>query len=153
MRRPALLWATAAIAAAAAVALPLVLLQPGSGHPSQPASPARGALRTVLVADPGKPLPRSSAVSARDCLGRPSSCVNGAGGVVLAYAVAASPPRRATQALVLTDESCEPDRFDVSHCLNRLRLPDGRTLTVRHDHRMSEFPCLSPGERVRVVAL
>lgn len=53
-----------------------------------------------------------------------------------------------TRALVLTDTRCDPDAHGFSHCLNKLRLADGTIITVRHDHRMMDMPCLSPGEHV-----
>lgn len=59
-------------------------------------------------------------------------------------------PDRAQTATVLTDADCAPNARGLSNCLNRLRLADGRTLTVRHPHRMMDVPCLSPGERVTV---
>lgn len=59
-------------------------------------------------------------------------------------------PKAATQATVLTDEQCQPDAQEISHCLNRLRLADGSEIAVRHPHNMSEVPCLAPGERVQL---
>ena len=50
--------------------------------------------------------------------------------------------------LVLTDDRCNPDAHGVSHCLNRVRLASGAVVTVVHDHRMMDMPCLSPGEHV-----
>lgn len=52
------------------------------------------------------------------------------------------------RALVLTDTRCAADAHGVSHCLNRMRLADGTIITVQHDHRMMDMPCLSPGEHV-----
>jgi hypothetical protein len=52
------------------------------------------------------------------------------------------------RAVVLTDTRCTPDAHGVSHCLNRMRLADGTVVTVQHDHRMMDMPCLSPGEHV-----
>ena len=106
--------------------------------------------RTVLVAEGGARLPASPFYTRRDCLSNPTTCVNGAGGIVLTYAVAGGTPRTSLAATVLSDENCEPDRFGVSHCLNKLRLGSGRTITVRHDHNMGNDPCLGPGERVAV---
>ena len=54
------------------------------------------------------------------------------------------------RATVLSDSRCNPDAHGVSHCLNRLRLGDGRIVTVVHDHRMATMPCLSPGEHVQL---
>jgi hypothetical protein len=65
--------------------------------------------------------------------------------------VSGTMPRVATQATVLTDEQCQPDAQGVSHCLNRLRLPDNSEIEVRHPHDMSKVPCLAPGERVQLV--
>ncbi len=140
-----------AVAAALAASL-AVALWAGLSRERHPSSTGAGtaARRTVLVADPARELPRTRSIVIRDCLGRPRTCANGAGGVVLAYAVSGLPPAAATEATVLSDESCQPDRLGVSHCLNALRLGDGRTLTVRHDHRMADSPCLRPGERVLV---
>ena len=59
-------------------------------------------------------------------------------------------PTGATTATVLTDENCEPDAQGISHCLNRMRLADGSEIAVRHNHRMHEVSCLSPGEMVNV---
>jgi hypothetical protein len=110
--------------------------------------------RTVLVADSAKPLPRLPAVMARDCLARPRACANGSNGIVLSYSLKGRAPRTPMLALVLTDVNCDPDRDGISHCLNELRLlGNGRRITVRHDHNMHMYPCLTPGERVRVLAL
>ena len=59
-------------------------------------------------------------------------------------------PAEVVEATVLTDEDCAADDEGVSHCRNRLRLPNGRTLTVRHPHRMRDVPCMTPGETVRL---
>lgn len=75
--------------------------------------------------------------------------ISAPGGPVITRLVSGRVPAK-TDAVVLSDEDCVPDRKGVSHCLNRLRLADGSTVAVRHNHRMSEVPCLSPGERVQV---
>ena len=59
-------------------------------------------------------------------------------------------PTRPTRAVVLSDTRCDRDARGVSHCLNRMRLAHGGLVLARHDHRMSEMPCLDPGERVLV---
>jgi hypothetical protein len=61
-------------------------------------------------------------------------------------------PSRPLMATVTSDEDCAPDAAGISHCLNRLTLDGGRKLAVRHPHAMHEVPCMTPGERVRVVA-
>jgi hypothetical protein len=60
-------------------------------------------------------------------------------------------PTAAVEATVLTDEQCQPDAQSLSHCLNRLRLPDGSEIQVRHPHDMRLVACLAPGEHVRLV--
>ena len=60
-------------------------------------------------------------------------------------------PARPVMGTVVSDANCEPDAAGVSHCRNVVRMPGGRRLTVRHPHRMMEVPCMTPGERVRVV--
>jgi hypothetical protein len=59
-------------------------------------------------------------------------------------------PSGVVDATVLTDEDCEADATGVSHCRNELKLPSGRTFTVKHPHRMHDVPCMTPGETVRV---
>ena len=59
-------------------------------------------------------------------------------------------PDGVVRATVLTDEDCAPDAHGVSHCRNKLRLPGGRTIEVRHPHRMHDVPCMTPGETVRL---
>jgi hypothetical protein len=61
-----------------------------------------------------------------------------------------SMPPADTTGTVLTDQDCTPDAMGVSHCLNRIRLANGETMAVRHPHRMSEVPCLAPGEVVEI---
>ena len=131
-----------ALVAAAAVA---ALLAPAAGA---------GKVRTVLVVPKGQSAAlRSAHLGARDCIAYPRACVNGVGGVELAYAVTGSAPARATAGTVLTDTNCNPDSYGVSHCLNRIRLASGRVLLVRHDHSMMNDPCLAPGEHVVVRAV
>lgn len=139
------------VAAFLAVALAWALWPSETRH-ATPAS-STSSLRTVIVADGAQPLPRTPFFALRDCLGRPRTCVNGAGGLVVAYGIVNGKPLGRSTATVLTDENCEPDRFGISHCLNALRLADGRRMTVRHDHDMGNDPCLAPGESVRVVGL
>lgn len=115
------------------------------------ATAAPRPMKTVLVVPQGKRYaPRH--VGTRDCLAYPRSCVNGVGGIEVAYAVTGKVPRRAQLGLVITDANCQPDAYGVSHCLNKIRLAHGRVLTVRHDHSMMNDPCLTPGERVVVRA-
>ncbi len=109
--------------------------------------------RTVFIAKSPLSLPQTTFVRTRDCLRRPRPCVNGARGLELVYLTKGRMPTRATSAAVLTDTSCAADRNGVSHCSNILRLASGRRITVRHDHRMMNDPCLSPRERVSVKTL
>ena len=109
--------------------------------------------RTLYFAKPGRTLPQTPFVRARDCRRRPRSCVNGIGGRELVYLTKGRAPARATTATVITDTNCAADRNGISHCANMLRLASGRRITVRHDHSMMNDACLSPGERVRIKLL
>lgn len=75
----------------------------------------------------------------------------GAGARVTTVHVVKGVVAHRTSAVVLTDTRCNPDARGVSHCLNRLRLANGAVVTVRHDHRMMDMPCLSPGEHVSLI--
>ena len=88
--------------------------------------------RTVLVSSERMPAPSAP------------------GSVLHALLVSGAVPGSTTRATVLSDRDCAPDARGVSRCVNAMRLQDGRTLTVRHPHRMMNVPCLEPGERVRV---
>jgi hypothetical protein len=72
----------------------------------------------------------------------------GAGAKVTSVHVVKGVVPHRMRALVLTDIRCTPDAQGMSHCLNRMRLADGTVVTVQHDHRMMDMPCLSPGEHV-----
>ncbi len=123
--------------AACAVAILLVALAGcGGGGDSRPVattdahtSPA-GVVRTVSVfnREPAKPSPSANNLRA---------------GLVKGQI-----PGGTVKATVLSDENCAPDEQGISHCLNRVRLPDGQTVTVRHPHNMNDVPCLVPGEKV-----
>jgi hypothetical protein len=63
-------------------------------------------------------------------------------------------PPDVTRLTVLTDENCQPDQQGVSHCLNRVTYQSAQGMgeaVLRHNHRMSEVPCLAPGETVVLV--
>lgn len=100
----------------------------GAGPAAQPAS----GLRTVAVERGAVPPSRPD-------------------GRLRARYLSGTLPGSAVEATVVTDEDCAPDEAGISRCLNRIRLPSGRMLAVRHPHDMSTVPCLAPGERVRVL--
>jgi len=60
-------------------------------------------------------------------------------------------PNAATEGTVLSDEDCGADLRGISNCLNRIRLADGREISVRHPHDMREVPCFARGEPVHVL--
>lgn len=74
------------------------------------------------------------------------------GGVLHALLLEGKAPAGEVVATVTSDEDCAPDSKGISHCLNRLRLDGGRRLMVRHPHAMQEVPCMTPGERIRVIS-
>jgi hypothetical protein len=80
--------------------------------------------------------------------GRPSA----PGGALHAVLVSGTIPAAPTMATVRSDENCTPDPMGYSHCLNMLLFDGGEKMTVVHTHRMSEVPCLAPGERIEVRA-
>lgn len=92
------------------------------------------AVRTLVVSSQAEPAPSQP------------------GQIMRGRRVEGAMPSRTSLATVLTDEDCSPDAAGVSHCRNKIRLSTGRTLTVRHPHRMAEVPCMVPGERIRVEA-
>jgi hypothetical protein len=104
--------------------------------------------RTVIIVDPRHPS-ASPVVQSRLC-GASPRCENGNERINLVELVSGVPPAAAAAATVLTDEQCAPDGYGISHCLNALRLSDGSRIVVRHSHNMSRYPCLTPGETVRV---
>jgi hypothetical protein len=120
---------------AAGIAVGLVLAAPREQHRAAvvPHYPSVGSgVRTVDVAAAG------------------TTEVSPPGGPLTASYLSGTMPAGPMMATVLSDANCAPDADGVSHCLNRLRLDSGAELTVRHNHRMTEVPCLAPGERVLV---
>ncbi len=107
-------------------------VQSQAGSAGEPAAAAQPQLRTVLVSEAQLPEPSVP------------------GSPLHTLRVSGPAPDRPSAARVLTDEDCAADASGISRCLNRIRLADGDTLSVRHPHRMMEVPCLSPGERISV---
>jgi hypothetical protein len=113
-----------------------VLVLAGCGGSQQAETPAphfppsTAPLRTVIVGESGAP---------------------DAGGPIRAALLEGAPPAAPTVGTVLTDTNCEPDFSGISHCRNELRLDGGRKITVRHDHDMQRYSCLSPGEKVEIL--
>ena len=99
----------------------------------------------VLVAVLATALPAQASGGKALRVDRPDK---GAGARVTTVHVVRGAVARRIQAVVLTDTRCNPDARGISHCLNRMRLADGTLVTVQHDHRMMDMPCLSPGEHV-----
>ena len=123
----------AALLGAAAVVLMAILLPGGSGTSSNHLPEGEAAMRTVRVSV------------------TPSDAVSDSPHSLRAWRVRGSMPASPTMATVRTDEDCAPDERGISRCLNELRLDDGRTLVLRHPHSMARIPCMSPGERIRVI--
>jgi hypothetical protein len=105
--------------------------RPSARDDASPAPSATAPVRTV-IAFRSMPAPSRPGATLHVMLADPQPAVKPQGGTVL------------------SDEACTPDATGLSHCLNRIRLADGAVITVVHPHRMSEVPCLAPGERVRV---
>lgn len=97
---------------------------------------ARPAQRTLVVGGANEALPGLSENS----------------GVLISSLIEGDLPADAALATVVTDTNCAPDEQGVSHCLNQLEFGTTQVL-VQHHHKMSEVPCLTPGETVRVLSL
>lgn len=80
---------------------------------------------------------------------------NGAGGRYVLQMWDGQTPRVAgrIEARVLTDTDCTPDAQRLSHCHNKLALPDGSQITVIDNHEMMRHPCLKPGDKIFISSL
>ena len=149
-RKHLAMWVSAAVGAAAvAIAVGLVVFsgaEAPAAHPQAPAPPSR----TVVVLFGAEALP--PALRARAC-GPRAGCANGEASLSLVSFVGGDRPPASSLATVLTDTNCDPDAYGTSHCLNALRLADGRSLVVRHSHSMHMFPCLAPGDTVKLLTV
>ena len=147
-RRSGAVLVVAASLALAAIVIGVLFANTATTHP-EPAIPTaakhfvviplgrkEAALRTVVIAGPGERPPFMSAT----------------GSVLMASLESGQLPAGAVRATVLTDANCQPDQDGVSHCLNELAI-GATTLVVRHHHKMSEVPCLTPGETVNILSL
>jgi len=126
--------------------LAVVLIVMAMRAPS--AAPAAQAPHFVDVAPTGntpKAAPRTLFIGAKDA----QLPLRGTGGVLLATMVSGQVPVGAAQAVVQTDSNCQPDQNGTSHCLNELMI-NGAKVVIRHHHKMSETPCLTPGETVNL---
>jgi hypothetical protein len=101
-----------------------------------PKNQTDSARRTVVIAPGGAALPNFSRT----------------GNLLMTSLVDGQLPSQAVQAVVRTDANCQPDQDGVSHCLNELAV-GSETIMVRHHHKMSEVPCLTPGEAVTILSL
>lgn len=143
-------WVSAAVGAAAlAIAAGLAVFsgsESPAAHPQATAPPSR----TVVVSYGKESLP--SELQALAC-GPRTGCANGQESLSLVSFVGGDRPPANSLATVLTDTNCDPDAYGTSHCLNALRLADGRSLVVRHSHSMHMFPCLAPGDSVKLLTV
>lgn len=120
-----------------------ILVLAGSGLVLQ-----RTSRSHVVTVDPhGTALPAQRQLQISSVMPPPSNSDG-----LRAKLVGGTMPTAAVEAVVLTDEECQADAHGLSHCLNRLRLPNGSEIQVRHPHDMTLVACLAPGEHVRLVA-
>lgn len=107
----------------------------------------RVALPRHLATDPhGTELPAQRQVTLSFTMPSPSDSDG-----LHAKLISGTMPTTAVQATVATDEQCQPNASGISHCLNRLRLANGRDIQVRHPHNMHSVACLAPREAIRLV--
>jgi hypothetical protein len=126
----------------ALVAVSFILVLAGGGLAIERASRSH----TVAVDPHGTALPTQRQLLISTVMPSPSNSDG-----LRAKLVKGRMPTAAVEATVLSDEECQADAHGFSHCLNRLRLPDGSEILVRHPHNMTLVPCLAPGEHVRLV--
>lgn len=127
------MWMIAAVwGIVGAALLAVAVLQRGPEPPGEDLPAPESGLRTVLVSTT-----RPEAASSPE-------------GPLHASLIDGEAPIAATVATVLSDEDCAPDAQGYSHCRNEMEMPGGEVVAVRHVHRMTEVPCLYPGERVNV---
>lgn len=141
-----LIWLAAALAAGG-LATAIALSASGAGKSGSERDLGRDDGEAPLAAATHSPAgaPRTVSIAASSAGASPSTA-----GELRAWRVAGRTPSTPTTATVLTDDDCAPDRAGMSRCLNELRLRGGGRLKLRHPHRMSEVPCLEPGEGVRL---
>lgn len=143
MRRPAVV-VSVGVAALAVVAAAVSLVYLGGGRSAGP--PAERASATAADrAHPSTP-PTGRLVVVSRTMPAPST-----GAHLNAQLVSGSVPVAGSEATVLDDLDCAPDAAGISHCRNPLVLADGRRVEVIHPHSMAVVPCLTAGERVRLV--
>ena len=107
----------------------------------------KGPRTVIVLGSTDKPM--SDAVRIRQCRAG-LQCQNGLGGIAVVVLKSGKGLTHPMKAVVETDTNCDPDANGISHCSNRLRLSDGQSIEVRHDHNMRTSPCLVPGETVDV---
>jgi hypothetical protein len=109
---------------------------------------ARGVLALTFIIAAGVASPAfASPAAAR---GKVIAVLRAGSAPEIVHVVTGPVTSRAMAAVTLTDENCQPDNRGMSHCLNDLKLANGQTILVRHDHDMRVVPCLTPGEKVQV---
>ncbi len=55
--------------------------------------------------------------------------------------------------VVETDTDCDPDAQGIFHCHNVIALANGGEIEVVHNHRMMNYPCLSPDQKLSLARL
>lgn len=114
-----------------------------------------GADRGAQLAPVATTAPHYQNAAMRSVVITGSAQVSRGNGPVYVTLESGSIPAGVETATVLTDENCAPDQGGVSHCLNRVQFQTAQGMgeaVLRHHHRMSEEPCLSPGETVTIAA-
>lgn len=107
------------------------------------------ARRTVLAVEPGDPATLAAADinSLVDLGGNDGTNTN----INVVKLLAGTVPPTTTQATVMTDTNCAPDKSGISHFQNLLRLADGNMARVLHNHDMMLEPCLRPEETIDIL--
>ena len=135
-----LLAGSAVTVTAAAVAI-------SAGSPDPGPSP-RPAAKAAKVVDRSHVRPAAMRTLVVHRAAMPGASV--AGMPMHAKLTSGAAPSRPMVGTVMSDSDCGPDATGLSHCRNVIRMPGGHKMVVRHPHRMSDVPCMTPGEKVRV---
>ena len=118
-------------------------------------NPTRSDPPVSYVATTATTVPHFQTEAVREVLFTDEATVSRGVGPVLVQLHGGTIPADVTRLTVLTDEDCTPEKDGVSHCTNRVEFVSAhvrRTAVIKHHHKMSEEPCLSPGEVVVIAA-
>jgi hypothetical protein len=80
---------------------------------------------------------------------------NGSGGRYLLQLTKGQLPKagKPITGTVISDTDCDADAQGLSHCNNRIKLPNGSEITVIDNHNMHRYRCLGAGDQLALTAI